>query len=912
MAPGGVLFSSPIRAHADLPVLVSSSPEFPSISDIVPKPVRKPPLRSGSRAVPIPEDAPKTFTSAANIWRSPDGNSDGVVADLGQVVSHPARMASKSPTPTPVIELSPDASDCRVAPPSLVTKSAKPKAKRTLKKKPIEVKENPFVDDIPASPKPKPRKKSASAKNTNGQTTIPKGKVTKPTTKGKSQAREPEVISKHFQTNSPPVELIEIEDTIELEPALKRRTDWTPTKDTRAANPLSDLVTGEEGYSPSLQDRKLVTDSSNAVFQNLLDTYGCRPLEAATTSKDIAGTVDVLGKRKQLDLVTTAKSTDTSPVKSKAPKKKPRTITELATAAYRVPQNDGKAAETAQPQLLQYFDTDEARQTEGISKPVGGKRRVSKKGTNAKATKAEPRRQILLSPTSAMRQVSRQDFVFGTSSQLATEQDPALLRDLQEAMRVSNQEGQGDDFASPFASEQFDRRPRSRLWAAGARDVDGELLNIEVIDLATSPDVEKDLTNPAVIKALVADSTLRLATSKVQAKDVSISAVEVLELVMPRNDTKSSTRLPAHGQTAGRKVSVPSALTTPVMAPIAPSAIDTLSIDDEPPASNQEQNHLARLTQPTYATNSCEVQAAASRPTYELFTDAQLAKEIQGYGFKVVKRRTAMIALLDQCWASKNNVAPASRAPSAHLSTSSTSRFTPTPANSAPPATRPRGRPRKEVPNTAASTAPASAPKSPEKRPRGRPRTGSSTATSPKTSKTKASPRPLASARAPSPHRHPLASTPTRRKVAAQSFIEIADSDSDDAFASVSSRSPSPEVDNTFSSPLPVDLSIEEDAELSLTVSPTDQQSNLFGFITKAVTTAPRSTDPQNPSWHEKMLMYDPIVLEDLTAWLNSGQLDRVGYDNEVAPGEVKQWCESKSVCCLWRFNLNGKERKRF
>lgn len=97
-----------------------------------------------------------------------------------------------------------------------------------------------------------------------------------------------------------------------------------------------------------------------------------------------------------------------------------------------------------------------------------------------------------------------------------------------------------------------------------------------------------------------------------------------------------------------------------------------------------------------------------------------------------------------------------------------------------------------------------------------------------------------------------------------------------------------------------------------MSISPTGQQSTVFEFITKAVTTAPRSSNPQNPSWHEKMLMYDPIVLEDLSAWLNSGQLDRVGYDGEVAPGEVKQWCESKSVCCSWKFNLNGQERKRF
>jgi hypothetical protein len=60
------------------------------------------------------------------------------------------------------------------------------------------------------------------------------------------------------------------------------------------------------------------------------------------------------------------------------------------------------------------------------------------------------------------------------------------------------------------------------------------------------------------------------------------------------------------------------------------------------------------------------------------------------------------------------------------------------------------------------------------------------------------------------------------------------------------------------------------------------------------------------------MLLYDPIVVEDLAGWLNSGQLTAVGYDEEVSAAEVKKWCESKSVCCLWRDTHRGKERKRY
>jgi len=199
----------------------------------------------------------------------------------------------------------------------------------------------------------------------------------------------------------------------------------------------------------------------------------------------------------------------------------------------------------------------------------------------------------------------------------------------------------------------------------------------------------------------------------------------------------------------------------------------------------------------------------------------------------------------------------------------------------AAPAKSPRGRPRK-----------GAAP-SPTKSPKSRPRSPAKRVTSPKRA---ASPR-----RSTSPKRGLDISTPRRRN----SPIEIEDSDmesdSDDPFASSPSSSRGSR-----------ELSIAEEADMSLVASPTTQQVSMFAYITKAVTSAPRAKDPADPSWHEKMLMYDPIIVEDLTEWLNSGELGRVGYDAEVAPNDVKRWCESKSVCALWRVSNRGKERKRF
>lgn len=924
MASGGLLFSSPVRAQADSLIVLSSSPEFPSISELIPKTARRPPLRSGSRAAPIPDDAPKTFTTAASLWRSLDNDEDITEADFEKEVKPPARKTTRKPVATSPINLSRDLPPKEKASLSRPAGAVEKEATKTLEQKAMEIVEDLPLYDPATSAKEKTWKKTKSAKDTkDGQTKMPKGKVTKPTVKGKSGRKKSEVVSRHFRTDTLPAEQIEIEDTIELEPALKRRTDWTPTKDTGSAKLQLDSSPVKEVTSPSLHIGKSAVESSDAVFKTLRDTYGCKQHEVpAGVSSDVAGAVDVLRKRKQLDLFTTseAKTPETSPVRSKAPKKKPRTITELATAAYRVPQDQGEAADAKPPpgdSLLRYLDADDGGQTGGTGKTVAGKGKIPKKRAKPKtAKKVEPLRQRLLSPASAMRQVSNQDFVFGTSSQLATEHDPGLLRDLQEAMRISNQENDDDVFATPLRSEQSDRPSGNRLWAAGARDTKGDLLSIEVIDLVDSPAILKDLTNPAVINTLVADSAPKQDIKESQAEPAA-SEVKPLDLGNSARCANTKPRLLSTlEQIVPLKTSVPPASAKPPLYPAANSVLNTMDLGDEPPASNQEQNQLMELIQETSTTSSRGEGGEAPRPKYELYTDGQLATALRGYGFKVVKRRTAMIALLDQCWASKNKAAQGSRVPTAALSTSSTTQIKAAPVASAPSATRPRGRPRKE---TGASTAPSTAtaststPTSPAKRPRGRPRKDSKTAAQPKVTKTKAA---VSKTAVPQPRESsqlPKQSTTSRPKAVARSFIEIADSESEDASVFNSSRSASPEPEKTFSSPLPADVSIDEGSnDLSLTASPTSREANLFEFITKAVTTAPRSADARDPSWHEKMLMYDPVVLEDLAAWLNSGQLDRVGYDSEVAPGEVKKWCESKSVCCLWRFNLNGQERKRF
>jgi hypothetical protein len=922
------LCPSPSRStKQEASVVLSSSPEFPSIDDLLPKTQKKPLLRTGSRAAPIPETAFKSFTTASHFWQSTiaeeeqfAGTNEGVKSQ--QAGAQPRKESvlvhvDDALSPSKTFQTSPPSVEqgaCTTA--ETIAPQLPVKVKRRAKPRPKPLPTVEIEESLASSPNDKPWKKYKGKEPTDGQTKINKGKVTKPSAaKPKQPKKKAEIVSNHF---APPVapEPIELEDDpIDLEPALRRRTDWTPTKNTEPPVILLDpcVVDVVASSKPSGADSSLPPRTN--IFKSLRETYSCPEMETLgrpVISLDEPG--DVLGKRKLIEMVTTSKTArsktpEASPIRQKAPKKKPRTITELATAAYRVVEvDDNLVADGASKEdsVLNYFTPSEAQgpvQTT-VDQAVVCKGKTSKpaaksKPKRASKRKAGPLQPILLSPESAIRQVSRQDFVFGTSSQLATEVDSGLLRDLQQAMKDSNRQ---DDFtffdSSPVTSKVVAKSSGRRLWGAGARDEDGDLLEVEVIDLVDSPAIEKDLTNPAVILSLSVDavdtSGSRLANSG------SCTAWNEVDVVTISSSLTSSVhaipQLPVPGDRTMASGEVPMVAAASSSA-LHQSITRPVELDDDPPASNQEQYQQMTSSTPPVAPPPDLPEVPA--PKYDLYTDAQLAKAMQSYGFKPIKRRTAAIALLQQCWSSKqqNKVQSIGQSTTANMSTSSTPAAKAPPIASAPAIVKLRGRPKKTAPVVETSEAISLG----AKQPRG------------KAKKDAAPIKPVVATTTSNP------STPKRkRKAPTQPPIEIADSDASDTDNPFASSPASPAATNEFSSPVPgVELSMITEADddgtvLLLTSSPTGQQARLFRFITNAVKTAPRSRDPAEPSWHEKMLMYDPIVIEDLTAWLNGGQLDRVGCEDEVGTADVKKWCESKSVCCLWRVNINGKERKRF
>jgi hypothetical protein len=633
-----------------------------------------------------------------------------------------------------------------------------------------------------------------------------------------------------------------------LAEAVKRRTNWTPPPATTKTASFTTPAATDQADSGLASAGSKASEERSKGFLDLFGNFGFSKAEGSAT-KSIAPDGPGTRKRKLIELVKTNVSTSTTVPKAKAPKKKPRTITEQATSAYA--QEDEGSVKPAP--LLQYFalTTTEGVTNDGFTIPPRPRSKSPVK--TGKGTAQAP---ILLSPESALKQSGNQDFVFGTSSQLAREESPGFLRDIHAAMQASNEMESDDPFAlSPVRlggkSKALSSMKRN-LWSAAARDGAGQLLEVEMVDLADlqavarhlhtaassrqPPECRKDNDEPLRdIEGLVEETTATKLVPNTPKRVGPVEAAIRLELLSsPSSGTKSS----------------------------------------KSPAESSTQSKVASPKPAAKASGSKNTGASKAKdmekPDFAAYTMAQLTKEVASYHFKPVKSRDQMIALLEKCWEGKQRLA---------LGT----------LQSNLPITVPK-KPSKSVSALPPSSQGQAA--SP-KRARGRPKKDSSATPSPKR-KTKTASVANALSRA------------RKAQKKAEALNEISDSDT--------AMTPSPPRRHPLqigTLPLPLQLSSSASID-SRELSPASTQTRLFKYITTAVKNAPLSTDSSNPSWHEKILLYDPIILEDLTIWLNTGALEKAGWDGEVDPREVKKWCESKSICCLWKENLRGGTRSRY
>jgi hypothetical protein len=726
---------------------IPPSPNSPPASTFVARATRKNILRSGSESSPIPVNAVTTFTTVTNVYRS--AISAALINTTG---------TNTQPGGQPIEGLN-SATDIQ------------------------QIRSHQLGSQLPsASPS---TYHNTTARDQNGLMGFPS------------------VIAEDAETvHYPPLAPIMAPES--LQPT-RRRQNWTP--------PPPDTITIPDSGSPS------AVINTNP-FEQLVATYRCdERVPRAVCSTNQCQPLNTVFKRKIVDIGQNGatptseapprmappnRSDSKSPTKTKVPKKKPRTLTELATAAYAAPtflSTESTDSQTNSHEIEPSRSADSV-QVQDVQKSksrgTGRPQKVPVKRTRkTKPRKAEPE---LLSPTAALRQVADQGFIFGTASQLARNSSPPSLPSANHNTSTQLDHFVDDIMVCASGEDRFEDNNR-KLWDAASRDSRGLLIDLT----ADSP-----LPGPNTV------FTGSQGPDPFGYFPPSQGAGEVDEHTCREIDS---------------------------------SDLQILKMD------------LAVETAGTHAL----------RPKFELYTDAHLIREIKDYGFKPLKSRSGMISLLDKCWASKNRQVLGAVTSNANFSTARTL--------SAP-------RHNKRSIRSSDSNIPA-----PGRQDEPPPSSQPTIPSAPRASLRKGS------------------ALGSHVQAVSHSVIEIPDSESDGVSITSSGSSAQLGVSSQVQHGGPE--SEDEHVELSLATLPTSDQSALFVHIRQAVLTAPMSANPTKPSWYEKILLYDPIILEDFTSWLNSGQLTAVGYDGEVNPGLVKKWCEANSICCIWRESLKGKERNR-
>lgn len=551
-----------------------------------------------------------------------------------------------------------------------------------------------------------------------------------------------------------------------------------------------------------------------------------------------------------------------NPAKPKVLRKKPQTITEKATAPFmpEVPASKSVLDYLGSPVQEPNGESRDETTTKAFSEAKMSKRRPSGKpkkrtGTSKPTTRVD-KWPVLLSPKTAMKTTEHQELIFGTSSQLVRDESPIFIEDMREAIEASRlmDEEQNSILlreSIPTLSPKLSSSSGAKssfassrnLWSVAARDLDGSLLSVEVIDLVDTPRPCKRLAPSA---EPVSD---RETNYPGLALTHESQAVPDSALTKPRLETNIQTNPP---KDMALEQSIPRSL--------AEASLRKRPRSQSPVKKQKVHKKTNETTQELGATQM---------PNYQGFKTAELSKAVAANGFKAIKKRIEMISLLERCWQSRNRTSSQTLAPSLGLLPELIVASDPTDGKpeGASPAKKKKGRPRKtrlSIPavggDDSITTAQPTVNPSIEND-RGLPKKDVSMVTlSPKKAKK------------------------TTKTTIPKTF----------GINQVSTPSPPPSTQ-----PLPSHLP-----------SSTKINPLLFQTITSAIKSFPPTHCATSLTFYEKILLYDPIVLEDLTIWLNTVGLGRVGEDDEVGVKDVKEWCLAQSVCFVSREEGWRKKRK--
>ncbi|KAJ5933917.1 hypothetical protein N7454_006246 [Penicillium verhagenii] len=678
------------------------------------------------------------------------------------------------------------------------------------------------------------------------------GKVTK--ARSEPQAKNASKVSKTTElVQEPATENIEVEkikalgqsQDLHLDEAVTRRRDWTPP---RESAPENGIAVVEEPK----RDEK-------AGFGKLMVDYNYSG--SASNSREVSLNPDGEGptKRRRIELVDPALhailcgKSDHSDSSSSAPtKKKPKTQKRFTTLTARM---------TAQYTTNVAVDDSS---TEDVVPDIS----KAKSRRKVKPANEEPIFTVL-SPEAAVKALNEQDLIFGTCSQLEREESPQTLRDIQRAIRasesISTPVSAGCETPTRLAARLTGKK---NLWGVAARDINGSLVQAADLDAVDPTDPsraskKKQNASTSVFSAFDDDGDWFDLDYGRRAPPKSTTTLQE-KLSEPVVDTQPP---PASGVSA-TKVSAP-AVETPV-------AVET-----------SQQTDIQR----------------PSMPHYNGFTDTELSKQVAVYGFKSMRGRKKMIDLLQQCWESKHGTSDKPKEASSQAQTT----VSQTTVQSVKPKPNPKPKAKAQSKPTTSSISVSTTKSTQSKPPLASPKQAARATSAPRSSYMDVE------EIEDSEEEFFLSPVRAERPYTKKSSTNLSQDHTLDIMTEVAPKIPSKQKTTTKTSRSKTTTS--STSALKSDKARTSSRSSLPDIsaqITKAVRSqsklSPLSSltgSRSSPTWHEKIMMYDPIILEDLTTWLNVEGLGLIDEDREVGSLDVRKWCESRGICCCWKQNAS-------
>lgn len=638
-------------------------------------------------------------------------------------------------------------------------------------------------------------------------------------------------------------------------------------------------------------------------------------------------------------------------LKLKAPKRKRKTITDQATASYRTTTNSS---------LLQNCLED---QTPPTAEDRNPRKLPSRKPAPPakKKHRSDTETVILLSPTGARKRFDSQEFVFGTCSQLERTPEDGVgpSYDPQPIIEFDNQNANYDDGSLPpstsvarrgflktlvkdrkggslFKGDSWEMKNRliaghdvsttgvqeqparqresqpsklqgagGMLWNAAARDPDGGVLDVEFVDMTGSDKgdsscLESKGTRLKGNSDLLRGGTTAMETAAIGRLSTQNDAEESCQsigrepqitevtAVVRENDPFQTIRGPRNNSQAIRLKPTSALLlvtphtTNPVPARVGDSSrsinlsattSSVAPVEKQPNPPNPVLNSVALKSKKPKQPKPVPVM-----PDFQSYHLTELKAEITKFGFKDMKTKDRMVSCLERCWEAQNKTATVAAQSAAQLeangsrSVANTTGLLQRVMNEEETVSTLHSR---DNPALLASKKPCASAK--------QKKTGKEKATSkpPKSPKRKAAIK----------RRARLPKTVPRSEdvnFGTLGFTGLS------AEPSSPKRKYTPKVSTRKSSVPPL-------SPKSVALNSTQ----LHYRISKVVRESSGHTKSKFSFYHS-ILMYDPIIVENMTSWLNS-KLQNEKVDVEG----VKTWCEANGVCCVRSESLKTKRRKR-